>query len=96
MNRYYSVIDLLAFPRKSMRLTETVTPLKPLEAMAQIGIGIDNFSITPAAIGPVKAMIRSLDADAVRSRMDKLLAEPPRDMRKTLTDWAKRHKVALG
>jgi PEP-CTERM/exosortase A-associated glycosyltransferase len=35
VNRYYSVIDLLVFPRKSMRLTETVTPLKPLEAMAQ-------------------------------------------------------------
>ena len=33
--KYYSVVDLLAFPRKSMRLTETVTPLKPLEAMAQ-------------------------------------------------------------
>jgi PEP-CTERM/exosortase A-associated glycosyltransferase len=35
VNRYYSLIDLLVFPRKSMRLTETVTPLKPLEAMAQ-------------------------------------------------------------
>jgi PEP-CTERM/exosortase A-associated glycosyltransferase len=35
VNRYYSVIDLLVYPRKSMRLTETVTPLKPLEAMAQ-------------------------------------------------------------
>ena len=33
--RYYSVVDLLVFPRKSMRLTELVTPLKPLEAMAQ-------------------------------------------------------------
>lgn len=33
--RYYSVVDLLVYPRKSMRLTETVTPLKPLEAMAQ-------------------------------------------------------------
>lgn len=33
--RYYSLVDLLVFPRKSMRLTETVTPLKPLEAMAQ-------------------------------------------------------------
>ena len=68
---------------------------RPLEAMALIGIGIDNFSITPAAIGPVKAMIRSLDAGAVRARLEKLLAQPPRDMRKTLTDWAKRHKVAL-
>ena len=69
---------------------------RPLEAMALIGIGISNFSITPAAIGPVKAMIRSLDAAAVRSRMEKLLAKPPRDMRKALSDWAKRHKVALG
>jgi PEP-CTERM/exosortase A-associated glycosyltransferase len=33
--RYYGMTDLLVFPRKSMRLTETVTPLKPLEAMAQ-------------------------------------------------------------
>jgi PEP-CTERM/exosortase A-associated glycosyltransferase len=35
INRYYSLIDVLAFPRHSMRLTELVTPLKPLEAMAQ-------------------------------------------------------------
>jgi glycogen(starch) synthase len=32
---YYSLIDVLAYPRKAMRLTELVTPLKPLEAMAQ-------------------------------------------------------------
>ncbi len=32
---YYSVTDVLVYPRKSMRLTELVTPLKPLEAMAQ-------------------------------------------------------------
>jgi phosphotransferase system enzyme I (PtsP) len=69
---------------------------RPLEAMALIGIGVDNFSITPAAVGPVKAMVRSLDAGAVRARMDKLLAKPPRDMRKALHDWAKRHSVALG
>lgn len=34
VRRYYSVIDLLIYARKSMRLTELVTPLKPLEAMA--------------------------------------------------------------
>ena len=33
--RYYSIIDILAYPRKPMRVTELVTPLKPLEAMAQ-------------------------------------------------------------
>lgn len=32
---YSSLIDAFVFPRKSMRLTELVTPLKPLEAMAQ-------------------------------------------------------------
>lgn len=32
---YYELIDVLAYPRRSMRLTELVTPLKPLEAMAQ-------------------------------------------------------------
>jgi PEP-CTERM/exosortase A-associated glycosyltransferase len=35
VENYYSLIDILAYPRKGMRLTELVTPLKPLEAMAQ-------------------------------------------------------------
>lgn len=35
INRYYDLIDVLVYPRHSMRLTELVTPLKPLEAMAQ-------------------------------------------------------------
>lgn len=35
VENYYSQVDVLAYPRKAMRLTELVTPLKPLEAMAQ-------------------------------------------------------------
>ena len=35
VERYYSLVDVLAYPRKRMRLTDLVTPLKPLEAMAQ-------------------------------------------------------------
>lgn len=35
VERYYSLIDVLAYPRKHSRLTDLVTPLKPLEAMAQ-------------------------------------------------------------
>ncbi|MEP7207678.1 MAG: TIGR04063 family PEP-CTERM/XrtA system glycosyltransferase [Casimicrobiaceae bacterium] len=35
VGRYYSIVDVFAYPRRSMRLTELVTPLKPLEAMAQ-------------------------------------------------------------
>lgn len=35
VERYYSLIDVLAYPRKASRLTDLVTPLKPLEALAQ-------------------------------------------------------------
>jgi PEP-CTERM/exosortase A-associated glycosyltransferase len=35
VQRYYELVDVLAYPRRRMRLTEIVTPLKPLEAMAQ-------------------------------------------------------------
>ena len=69
---------------------------RPLEAMALIGIGAENFSITPAGVGPVKAMVRSLDAGAARKRLDKLLSKPPREMRKSLADWARRHSVTIG
>ncbi|MFC7536495.1 phosphoenolpyruvate--protein phosphotransferase [Sphingomonas sp. GCM10030256] len=69
---------------------------RPLEAMALIGIGLENFSITPAAVGPVKAMIRSLDASAIRARMEQWLARPPRDLRRTLTEWGKKQGVMLG
>ena len=35
VERYYALTDVLCYPRKAMRLTDLVTPLKPLEAMAQ-------------------------------------------------------------
>jgi phosphotransferase system, enzyme I, PtsP len=69
---------------------------RPLEAMALIGIGAENFSITPAGVGPVKAMVRSLDAAAARARLGQLLERPPRDMRRTLSDWARKHSVTIG
>lgn len=35
VERFYGLMDIMVYPRKAMRLTELVTPLKPLEAMAQ-------------------------------------------------------------
>jgi PEP-CTERM/exosortase A-associated glycosyltransferase len=35
VERYYALVDVMAYPRKAGRLTDLVTPLKPLEAMAQ-------------------------------------------------------------
>lgn len=36
VERYYALADVMAYPRKKSRLTDLVTPLKPLEAMAQL------------------------------------------------------------
>ncbi len=68
---------------------------RPLEAMALIGLGIDRLSITPAAVGPIKAMVRSLDRGAIAAHMTTLLAAPPRDMRAALTGWATQTGVEL-
>ena len=40
IQEYYSLVDIFVYPRHPMRLTETVTPLKPLEAMARGGIAL--------------------------------------------------------
>jgi len=69
---------------------------RTLEAMALIGLGVERLSITPAAVGPVKAMIRSLDAAALRAAMAGWLASPPANMRVALQDWAAANQVALG
>ncbi len=47
---------------------------KPLEAMALIGLGYRAFSMSAASVGPVRAMLRALDAAKLRERMDWMLA----------------------
>ena len=68
---------------------------RPLEAMALIGLGLDRLSITPAAVGPIKAMLRSLDRGALIEMMGPLLAHPPGGLREALSDWAVAHSVEL-
>jgi len=68
---------------------------RTLEAMALIGIGVRRLSITPAGVGPVKAMIRSLDAKAAAAQLNRMLKTPPSDFRGALIAWAEKHKVAL-
>jgi PEP-CTERM/exosortase A-associated glycosyltransferase len=52
MQRYYDLADLFVFPRVSMRLTELVTPLKPLEAMAQERI------VVASSVGGHRELVR--------------------------------------
>ena len=52
VQRYYSLVDVLVYPRHSMRLTDLVTPLKPLEAMAQ------GLLLVASDVGGHKELIR--------------------------------------
>lgn len=84
VQRYYDLIDVLVYPRHSMLLTDLVTPLKPLEAMAQgrvlvaSDVGGHKELIRDGETG---LMFRAGDADALRRRvLDMLeLDEPARD-----------------
>ena len=69
---------------------------RPLEAMALIGLGLNRLSITPVAVGPVKAMIRSLEIGRLRDDLPGLLAGAPRDLRAQLGNWARDQGVAIG
>jgi phosphotransferase system enzyme I (PtsP) len=69
---------------------------RPLEAMALLGVGIERLSITPAGVGPVKAMIRSLDLGKLRSEIGTILSQPAANPRGQYLDWAKAHQVDLG
>ncbi|QID18542.1 glycosyltransferase, exosortase A system-associated [Nitrogeniibacter mangrovi] len=77
VQRYYDLVDVLAYPRHSMRLTELVTPLKPLEAMAQGRIFI------ASDVGGHKELIRDGEtgvlfpagnAEALAGSIDELFA----------------------
>ncbi|MHA6317918.1 phosphoenolpyruvate--protein phosphotransferase [Altererythrobacter sp. CAU 1778] len=66
-----------------------------LEAIALLGIGIERFSITPAAVGPIKELIRKIDLAEIRSAMDGWLSSPPRDMRAELVRWVEERGIEL-
>jgi phosphotransferase system enzyme I (PtsP) len=68
---------------------------RTLEAMALLGLGIERLSITPIAVAPIKAMVRSLDLAAIRAQMEEWLVRPPASLRQELTRWAEAHNVEL-
>lgn len=68
---------------------------RPLEALALLAIGVDRLSITPAAIGPVKAMIRSADLGVLRARMTEWLATPGANIRTLLSAEAESQGIRL-
>ena len=76
---YYQLIDILIYPRLATRLTELVTPLKPLEAMAQ------GCLVVASDVGGHREMIEhgktgilftAGDADALADQVIQLLRQP--------------------
>jgi len=67
----------------------------PIEAMALIALGFRTLSMAATAIGPVKTMIRSLDAAAVAGYLDEIAGRPDHSLRPRLEAYARDHKIAL-
>ncbi|MBY4611821.1 phosphoenolpyruvate--protein phosphotransferase [Rhizobium sp. 9T] len=70
---------------------------KPLSAMALLGIGFRSISMSPASIGPVKAMLLGLDVGALAKAMDDVLDDNSATvpMREVLARFAESHNIPL-
>ena len=68
---------------------------RPLEAMALLGLGFTSVSMTPASIGPVKAMLLSLDVGKLGPFMRERLADGEENLRAALQRWAGDNGVAI-
>lgn len=97
VQRYYDLVDVLVYPRLSMRLTELVTPLKPLEAMAQGRL------LVASDVGGHRELIRSGetgilfkagDAGALATAVIDLIRHPERwpGLKSTARDFVERER----
>jgi phosphotransferase system enzyme I (PtsP) len=68
---------------------------QPLDAMALLGIGFRVLSVAPGYVGPVKAMIRSLELAPLEGVLSGIAALPPRSLRGKLRDFARDHGVVV-
>jgi phosphotransferase system enzyme I (PtsP) len=69
---------------------------RPLEALALMALGVESLSITPAGVGPIKAMVRSADLAALKAQMAVWLDAPGTDVRSALAAAAATQGVDLG
>ncbi|MFZ3483120.1 TIGR04063 family PEP-CTERM/XrtA system glycosyltransferase [Sphingomonas sp. 3-13AW] len=82
VERYYGLADVLVYPRKHMRLTDLVTPLKPLEAMAQRRL------VAASDVGGHRELIRDGDTGTLFPADDpQALAERVGGLLANRSDW---------
>ncbi len=70
---------------------------RPLEALALAGIGYRNLSMSPAAIGPVKTMLRALELKPLAQRLSTLIDEgvSASDVRTELRAFAEDQRIPV-
>ncbi len=68
---------------------------EPLEAMALVGLGITSLSMAAPAIGPVKAMVRSLDARQLGHYLAEICSGADHSLRPKLLTFARDHGIAV-
>jgi phosphotransferase system enzyme I (PtsP) len=70
---------------------------RPISAMALVGVGYRSISMSPAAIGPVKAMLVELPLGKLTAFLDEALAAPDatRNIRAELLAFAEEHNIPL-
>ena len=66
-----------------------------LEALALMGMGYTRFSITPAAVGPIKELVRKVSVPELTQQMQQWLVKPPADMRAALAEWAVQNDIEI-
>ena len=68
---------------------------RQVEALALMGLGITRLSITPASVGPIKAMVQKVNLPELEKAMAGWLAEPRADIRAALIEWATARGIAF-
>lgn len=82
INSYYSIIDILVYPRISRRITELVTPLKPLEAMSM------EKTVIASDVGGLRELIQD-QKDGLLFR-----ADDPKDLKDKILFLIKNKDIA--
>jgi phosphotransferase system enzyme I (PtsP) len=68
---------------------------RPVEALALLALGVRTLSMAPGSIGPVKAMVRSLDLKEASDFVTSVLAQPDHSLRETLRLFAADHAIEI-
>lgn len=68
---------------------------KPLDALALIGLGVRSISVSATAIGPLKAMVRSMSVSDLSTYLDYVMTLSEPSTRQWLANYARDHQIVI-